>query len=99
MRIKGEYTPSGSAAKKKKKWEYLEAMEFLKDTINYRTTTSNLQLSVQVTPSVVTPQSPLSSISEPQGTPICRETKRSNNRIEGATVETLNQNQLTTCGN
>lgn len=39
VRVKGEYESnkkSGSAAKKKKIWEYYENMSFLRDTLNHR---------------------------------------------------------------
>ncbi|CAH0547154.1 unnamed protein product [Brassicogethes aeneus] len=45
VRIKGEYTPSGAAASKKRKWEYFEYMTFLNDTIKYQATLSNVILS------------------------------------------------------
>lgn len=44
VRLKGEYTPSGSAAIKKKKWEYMDVLSFLNDTISYKTTVSNLDI-------------------------------------------------------
>lgn len=40
VRVKGEYESykkSGSAAKKKKIWEYYECMSFLRDTLSHRT--------------------------------------------------------------
>lgn len=42
VRLKGKYSPSGSAAKKKKKWEYFDLLSFLNDTIGYRQTVSNI---------------------------------------------------------
>lgn len=44
VRIKGEYTPSGSACQKKKKWEYFDSLQFLNDTVKYRPTISNVKL-------------------------------------------------------
>lgn len=42
VRLKGEYMPSGSASRKKKKWEYFDLMSFLNDTINFNPTVTNL---------------------------------------------------------
>lgn len=42
VRLKGEYTPSGSAGKKKKMWEYFQNLTFLNDTIAYKATVTNL---------------------------------------------------------
>ncbi|KAG5869674.1 hypothetical protein JTB14_035600 [Gonioctena quinquepunctata] len=45
VRVKGEYESykkSGSAAKKKKVWEFYENMSFLRDTLNHRTTIGNI---------------------------------------------------------
>lgn len=87
VRLKGEYTPSGSAAKKKKKWEFFDLMTFLNDTINYRATTTNLAsgASTSSTPSPM--MSP--TLSDSESRTDLRQ-KRPPHKIEGAIIEALN---------
>ncbi|XP_072399798.1 uncharacterized protein [Diabrotica undecimpunctata] len=44
IRLKGEYTPSGSSAKKKKKWVYYDYLSFLNDSIGYKPMVSNVKV-------------------------------------------------------
>uniref|UniRef100_A0A6P7GGN3 Uncharacterized protein LOC114342324 n=1 Tax=Diabrotica virgifera virgifera TaxID=50390 RepID=A0A6P7GGN3_DIAVI len=43
VRIRNDYTPSGSGAVKKKKWEYFDSLHFLKDTVSYKNTVFNIK--------------------------------------------------------
>lgn len=97
VRLKGEYTPSGSAAKKKKKWEYFELMSFLNDSIKFRPTVSNVKL----TPQSSTSSSPLmSSLFAEQGDeletprrsqPEHPDPKVEKSGVEGAILQALNR--------
>lgn len=88
VRLKGEYTPSGSAAIKKKKWEYIDVMSFLNDTISYKTTVSNLDIRspTDSRSSSITPPLPSPTTSKP---PKKFENAKSAQKIEGALLDAL----------
>ncbi|XP_072402389.1 uncharacterized protein [Diabrotica undecimpunctata] len=89
VRLKNEHMPSGSAAHKKKKWEYFDSLHFLSDTVKYRNTVSNIKSSVCASGSSASDSSlsPYEN-SEPLIELPPRSTK---NKLEGAIIDTLNK--------
>ncbi|XP_050314863.1 uncharacterized protein LOC126749222 [Anthonomus grandis grandis] len=90
VRIKGEYLPSGSGAKRKRKWEYFDNMSFLNDTLSFRPTVSNVPLPRE-SPSTSAVPSPLTSpISGDEGRHRQKGSqKASQNVVEGAILKAL----------
>lgn len=92
VRVKGEYTPSGSAAKKKKKWEYFDLLLFLNDTISYRPTVSNI-----ISPPILSPSSSVScastasSLLAPKNPDVESKERAKKVHIEEAILKALNE--------